>query len=436
MDDAFVDFVVARVELGEARGPADYQRQNAGRHRVERAEVAYFFSSSEPADLVDDVMRGPAGRLIDDNGSIHLVTVTGGFRVPSVFENVGAYNASMRTYMSILGTLLVCAAQETASFRTSVDLVPVTCAVTGRDGQPVLDMRAGDFVLLDNGKSRPVQYLWRDDDVPLTIGLVVDISGSQAPFIGEHRQTVIDFLSRVLRPHDQAFLVAVGVSVKLVTDLTHSIQDLKSGVARLDPQELFNPKDPSERTEFGEPCSAFPTVRLRPGLTRGLPSNWWCGTLLWNGLYSSVDQKTKSISGRKAVIVLTDGGDSGSTRDLNDVLEAAQSADTVVYTIHYAPSNTIRHRDPLLRLHQARLEKRTQAGLTRLAEETGGRALNDPKGDPSKIFEAIEKDLRNQYILAFTMPETSRDGRFHKLEVKSRRKGVTLRTRHGYLALR
>src|SRR5882724_4881396 len=78
MDCAFVDLVVAGVELGEAGGASDHQRQDTSRHRIESAEVAYFFGSSKPADLVDDVMRGPAGGLIDDYCSIHLVTVTGG----------------------------------------------------------------------------------------------------------------------------------------------------------------------------------------------------------------------------------------------------------------------------------------------------------------------------------------------------------------------
>jgi len=292
-------------------------------------------------------------------------------------------------------------------------------------------MRPEDFVLLDNGKPRPVQYLWREDDVPLTIGLVVDISGSQASLIGEHRQTVAKFLGQVLRPQDQGFLVAVGSGVKLVADITPSIQDLRSGLERLDPSELFDPGHASQQTDFGEPCRSSPARHMRLAVS----SNWWCGTLLWNGLYSSVHLKTKPAHGRKALIVLTDGFDAGSTRGLADVLEAAQSADTAVYTIYYAPIALPRRRSWLYREARRRGEKSAQARLRRLAEETGGRAFNDPEGDPFKIFDALERDLRNQYVLAFTMPEAVRDGRFHKLEVKSKRAGVTVRARKGYQPL-
>src|SRR5437868_4173348 len=106
----------------------------------------------------------------------------------------------MRFTLCLFIAVLICTAQESVDFRVSTNLVPVTCSVTGRNGQPVLDMRAEDFVLLDNGKPRPIQYLWREESVPLTIGLVVDISGSQAGFIGEHRQTIIKFLRQILRP--------------------------------------------------------------------------------------------------------------------------------------------------------------------------------------------------------------------------------------------
>jgi VWFA-related protein len=335
----------------------------------------------------------------------------------------------MRFLLWLPGIAVLCAAQESADFRVSVDLVPVTSAVTARDGHAVLDMRAEEFVLLDNGKPRPVQYLWRELDAPLTVGLVVDISGSQSMFLREHRRTIAQFLEQVLRPQDQAFLVGVGPAVKLATDLTHSVKDLRAGVERLDPRVLFNPRSLSEQDDLGEQCMEDPParaagLRLPPGLV--LP-NWRCGgTLLWNGIYSSARLKTKPVSGRKALVVLTDGLDTGhglGTHTLSDAIEAAQGADTVVYTIHYAA-----HLPAILRLGSG-------IGLRRLSTQTGGRAFEDPKGNPSEIFTEIERELRSLYVLAFSTPEKERDGKFHKLEVKSKRSGVTVRARKGYLAV-
>jgi VWFA-related protein len=335
----------------------------------------------------------------------------------------------MRFLLWLLSAALLCSAQESVDFRVSVDLVPVTSAVTARDGHAVLDMRVEEFVLLDNGKPRKVQYLWRELDAPLTVGLVVDISGSQSQFLREHRRTIAQFLEQVLRPQDQAFLVGVGPAVKLAHDLTHSVKDLRRGVERLDPRVLFNPRTLSEEDDLGDQCMAAPPsratqLRLPPGLI--LP-NWWCGgTLLWNGVFSSAALKTKSVSGRKALVVLTDGLDTGhgeGTHTLNDAIEAAQGADTVVYTIHYASLLPV-----LMRLGSG-------SGLRRLSAQTGGRAFEDPKGNPSEIFAEIERELRSLYVLAFSAPENERDGKFHRLEVKSKRSGVTVRARKGYLAV-
>jgi VWFA-related protein len=119
---------------------------------------------------------------------------------------------------------------------------------------------------------------------------------------------------------------------------------------------------------------------------------------------------------RRALIVLSDGLDTGSTHSLTDAIEAAQGADTLVYTIVYLSEWTGPAAD--------RLE--------RLALETGGRSFPAPKGSPARIFAGIEEDLRNLYVLAFTPPPAARDGKFRNLVVKTTRRGVTIRARAGY----
>jgi VWFA-related protein len=131
----------------------------------------------------------------------------------------------------------------------------------------------------------------------------------------------------------------------------------------------------------------------------------------------------KTVSGRKALIVLSDGMDDGSSRSVTDAIEAAQAADTLVYTIRYLGTIAKYHPVPRIMVSLSR-------GMSRLSEETGGTAFSSPK-DPAPVFAEIENDLRNLYILSFTPPDESRDGKFHKLEIHGP-KEITIRARKGY----
>jgi VWFA-related protein len=255
----------------------------------------------------------------------------------------------------------------------------------------------------------------------LTIGLVVDISGSQMKYFGEHQQTMGQFLKQVLRPQDQAFLVSVAGQVRLITDLTNSPEKLQAGIDNL--------RTPLAGIELGEPC--FPPNGLRPPMRRfpiRLPPSL-CGgpSVLWHGIYTAAKLKMKSVDGRKAMIFVTDGLDSGSIHNLTDAIEASQNAETLVYTIRYAA---------LPALAAPGLALRGRRGLRRLSDETGGRAYAAPQEGTAGIFTQIEEELRNLYVLGFAVPETARDGKVHVLEVKSKRKGVTVRARKSYTPTR
>ena len=328
----------------------------------------------------------------------------------------------MRLCLIVLGIAVPCLAQNSSDIRVDVDLVRVAVSVTDSAGKPVQDMRQDEFTLFDNGKTRPIQYMWKEADLPLTIGLVVDISGSQMKYFGEHRQTMGQFLEQVLRPQDQAFLVSVAGQVRLITDFTNSLEKLQAGVARLGGKPLAG-------IELGEPC--FPPNRVRPPMRRfpiRLPPSL-CGgpSVLWHGIYTAARLKMKPVDGRKAMILLTDGLDTGSIHSLTDAIEASQNAETLVYTIRYAA---------LPALAAPGLAFRGSRGLRRLSEETGGRAYAAPQEGPAEIFTQIEAELRNLYVLGFAVPETARDGKVHMLEAKSKRKGVTLRARKSYTPTR
>jgi len=299
---------------------------------------------------------------------------------------------------------LVCCAQEPPDIKVDVGLVTVATSVSNREGAPVKNLRREDFELLDDGKPREVQYFWQETDLPLTIGLIADVSGSQMGEISKHREDLTRFLAQVMSPRDRAFLVTVGGQVKLVTDLTSSIEELSAGV---DGIELRR----GAGTQLGEPCG-----RRRRG----------CGTPLWDGIFAAARLKMRPLSGRKALIVLSDGLDAGSSRNLTDAIEAAQSADTLVYTIR--SFGMIARFSPMTRIRAT-----VSNPMRRLSAETGGKAFSSPP-DPTAIFAEIADDLRNLYVLGFTPPEAARDGKFHKLEVKIPKTGGTIRARKGYTA--
>ena len=296
-----------------------------------------------------------------------------------------------------------------AQIRVDVGLVPVTCEVTDRSGAPAKNLRTEDFELRDNGREQKIESLWQEQDLPLTIGLLVDVSGSQAAFIDRHRRAVTQFLSQILGSKERAFLVTIGPEAKLVADLTGSIEELRRAANLIDPLQLHG-------TIFGESC------------VQTIPVRGCGGTALWNGVYASARQKMRWVQGRKALIVVSDGFDTGSPHSLPDSIEAVQESATVVYGIKYV--------DPNLAPSSAGISKRKSAerGLERLTDETGGYTFPDPGDKLAEVFARIEQDLRNQYVLGFTPPPDARDGRFHKLEVKMHPRGLTVRARIGYYA--
>ena len=287
----------------------------------------------------------------------------------------------------------------------------VAVSASGKDGRPVAGLRQEDFVLLDNGKPRAVRYMWRENDTPLMVGLIEDISGSQRGFIEQHRSALEQFIRQVLRPQDSTFLVGVNTDVKLFADYTNAVADLQKGI-----DNLGRPRG----TKLGPSCR-------EEGMT------WGCGgTALWNGVYFAARLKMNGMNGRKALIVLTDGDDTGSPHNLTEAIKAAQAADTLVYTVRYSgrPPATVRVPRP-----DSVSSAKARRNLNRLALETGGRPFEASNEQAAAIFAQIEEQLRNLYVLGFTLSSSEQDGEFHSLEVKSRRGGVTLRARKGYTAL-
>jgi VWFA-related protein len=302
------------------------------------------------------------------------------------------------------------AAQQTPDIRVDVDLVTVACAVDTRGGIPAGNLKAGDFRLLDNGQPREIRNFWQESDLPLTVALVADVSGSQAGYIRSHREAIAQFLAQVVGPRDRAMVVEVAQKSWLISGLTGSGGDLSRAV------ESIGTLEGRQSPLLGPACrnSSFPHT---------------CGgTALWHGLYYTA-KELKDVAGRKAIIVLSDGLDTGSDIRLNDLIEMAQSAGTVVYSIKYAS------RMRFMSIGGA-IAQAVSRGLDRLSRETGGLIFPNPGRKTSDVFSRIESDLRNMYVLSFTPPAGAWDGTFHKLQVTTPGQDLVVRSRTGYWARR
>jgi VWFA-related protein len=313
-----------------------------------------------------------------------------------------------RTSLLALISAALLNAQQTPDIRVDVDLVTASCSVTDRGGVPVKGLKREDFNLRDNGQPREITNFWQESDLPLTIAFVADVSGSQAGYVKSHREAVAKFFQQVLSPADRAMVVEVSQQSRLLSDLTASPDALSAAVERIGTHEG------KESPLLGPPCrnASFPHT---------------CGgTALWHGVYYATRQ-LKPVTGRKAIIILSDGMDTGSDISLTNVIEMAQSADVVVYSIKYA--------SPMRFISlAATIAQAVSHGLERLSRETGGLSFANPGHKISDVFSQIESDLRNMYVLGFTPPSDARDGLFHKLDVTAVRPGLSVRSRAGYWA--
>jgi VWFA-related protein len=317
----------------------------------------------------------------------------------------------MRTARSVFLILLavtMLGAQSSPDIRVDVDLVAVSCSVTDHNGAPVRGLKREDFELRDNGQPREISNFWQESDLPLSIAFVADVSGSQAGFIKSHRDAVAQFFRQVMSPRDRAIVVEVARQSWLLADLTESSDALNAAVERIGTREgkqspMLGP--PCRNADFPHSCG---------------------GTALWHGVYYAA-KRLKPVAGRKAIIILSDGMDTGSDISLTNVIEMAQSAGVIVYSIKYA--NPMRFISLVATIAQA-----VSHGMERLSRETGGLSFPNPGRKISEVFSQIESDLRNLYVLGFTPPSDARDDKFHKLDVTTTHAGVSVRARAGYWA--
>jgi VWFA-related protein len=297
--------------------------------------------------------------------------------------------------------------QETPTIKVDVNVVNILCSVRDSRGALVADLGKDDFQVLEEGKPQEIRYFARETDLPLTLGLLVDVSRSQEHLIEIERRTAYQFLSRVLHKQDLAFLISFGAEAELIQDLTGSVALLRDG---LDQLKL-----------------SAPATGLQPG---PVPTVYQPrGTILFDAVYLAATEKLRSEVGRKAIVIITDGVDEGSRLKLEDAIEAAQKADTIVYSIYYF--------DPSAYGGMGGFGAPSDGDLRRMSEETGGREFKVSKNNPLEdIFRQIQEEMRSQYSLGYVPTNSARDSAFRRVDVRTRLKGLKVQARKGYYAVK
>lgn len=307
-------------------------------------------------------------------------------------------------WFRVLGLHTVALALVMTSFaqttiKIDVNAVNLLAVVRDKDGRLVPNLEKDDFILEEGGHPQSIKYFSRQASLPLTIGLMVDISSSQDLVLDAERQAGESLLAQMVRPEgDAAFVLLFGRDVELWQDFTSSKEQLLK--ATLHVQERGN-------------------LRLDPPRE---PRCGWRGTLLYEAIELAAS-KMRKRQGRKALVILSDGVDVGSCTSLNDVIEFAQRANTMVYAVYFAGVGSPGVK-PKIDGEQV---------LRRIAEETGGHLFKVSASQTvEQIYVTIEAELRNQYSLGFT---SDRKGvGYRKLHVRTTDPNLVVQARDGYYA--
>jgi len=284
-------------------------------------------------------------------------------------------------------------------FRKNVTVVNVLCTVKDKHGALIPNLTKDDFHLFEEGKPQTIKYFSTQNDVPITLGLLIDSSKSMERTLPEEKVVAASFLQKVLTNKDLAFVISFDISVDLLQDLTNDMHTLRTG---LDKARINT--NTAGMAPMGNP-GPVPT---------GIGQNK--GTLLFDAVYLAADEVLSKQVGRKAMIVLTDGDDVGSKLRLKDSIEAAQRADAVAYVLLIT--------DPMY--------PSNYGDMSKLVEQTGGRIITVSRPDKlDKAFAEIAAELRSQYLLGFTSTNPVNDGKFRRIEVKSK-DGYKIQARKGY----
>ena len=301
--------------------------------------------------------------------------------------------------------------QSVATFKLQVNLVDMFFTVKDKQGNLVPHLTKDDCTVSEDKEPQKLKSFVAETHQPLTLGILLDTSGSQQRVLPLEQDVGGQFLERVLKKQDEAFLLSFDVNVDLLQDYTNSSRLLSRAMAKAE-----------INTAGGNGAAGIPGAGGGTIPTVGAPK----GTLLYDAVYLASNEKMNQETGRKAMILLTDGEDEGSVHKIQEAIAAAQKSNVIVYTILIAD-----------RVFYGGFGYSGYSAMKKLTEETGGRLI-DVGNNGKKLeaaFQQIEDELRTQYVATYTPSNTKLDGTFRHVTVECKGDGMKVQVRKGYFAL-
>jgi VWFA-related protein len=330
------------------------------------------------------------------------------------------FRADLKTWAAVLLVSVLCVSaraqdksdqnsDQLPTFTSNVNVVNVFFNVKDKHGNLIPELKKDDFQVLEDGKPQTVKYFSAESNQPLTLGILIDTSGSQMEVLPMEKEVGAQFLQDVLRPKDLAFLISFDVEVDELHDFTSDATALHKAMDKA-------------QINTGGSIGGPPGLGGGPIPQTGIPR----GTLLYDAVYLAAHDKLAQEVGRKAMILLTDGEDQGSQLTIKNAIEAAQKADSIVYVLLIAD-----------RGFYSGMGYSGVGEMKKMTQETGGRVIEvGNKFEKLKeAFAQIASELRSQYNIGYTPTNTKRDGSFRKIEIKvASNKDFRVQSRNGYYA--
>jgi VWFA-related protein len=303
-----------------------------------------------------------------------------------------------------LALALFCAASaggqdQQPTFTTEIKVVSVLASVRNKQGAFIRDLEKDDFSVSENGRPQTIKYFSKESDLPLTIGLMIDTSMSQRRVMEAERGASYRFVEQVLREKkDKVFIMQFDLSPILRQDLTSSLPTLFSALERVDTPSMND-----------------------------LRSQTGGGTVLYDAVVKACREIMKNQSGRKALILLTDGVDTGSEAGITEAIETAQRADTLLYSILFSDET-----------YYGGFGGGDGRGvLMRMSRETGGGFFEVSKRQNlDQIYGVLQEELRSQYNIGYISDQPVSVSEFRKIQLTTKRKGLVVQARGRYWAQR
>lgn len=290
--------------------------------------------------------------------------------------------------------------------RVQVGLVNLFVTVRDKHGAIVPDLTQNDFKVYEDGQEQKVAFFSKEVNLPITLGLLIDTSGSESDMLPAEQDAASRFIHTVLRKKDEAMVMSFDLDADLLADFTDDTSILERAIRK----------------------STINAASGGGGTATTIPQNSPLGTVFYDAVYLACHDQLRDQAGRKAIIAITDAQDEGSKVKVEDAIEAAQRSDTVIHIILVV--------DP--RYGGGFFGGFGYSGDSvahKMADETGGRVIEvRSEKNLEKAFDQISEELRSQYVLGYYPTNTKQDGTFRKIKVETTTPDTKTLTRRGYYA--